>query len=100
MEINSAEVFAIHRAIKISLASNMVKHHQIIIESDSHNAVSWSNNASGGPSNLIFLLNFIRSSSFLGVKISIIHKGRASNVVADALAKQGLKRDADFVAWL
>lgn len=100
MEINSAEVYAIYRAIKITSASSMAKNHQIIIESDSQNAVSWCNDLNGGPWNLNSMLNYIRSSSHLGLKVSITHKGRASNIVADALAKQGLRRDADFVAWL
>lgn len=35
-----------------------------------------------------------------GVNLEIIHKVKITNVVADALAKQGLVRDADFIAWL
>ncbi|XP_056694952.1 uncharacterized protein [Spinacia oleracea] len=100
MEINAAEVFAIHRAIKISLSCFQIQDHSLIIESDSANAVKWCTNKKGGPWNLNFVLNFIRNASGNDSHISITHRGRASNNVADALAKQGLCRDDDFLAWL
>lgn len=100
MEINSAKVFAIHRAIKISSASHRNTACHIIIESDSHNAVSWCNAKEGGPWNLAFILNFIRNSLKEGLGFSIVYRGRESNYVADALAKQGLRRVDNFIAWI
>lgn len=44
MEINLAEVFAIHRAIKIYQNSNVINGRDLIIESDSANAVNWCTN--------------------------------------------------------
>ena len=96
MEINSAEVFAIYRAIKISLSSEEIKSRQLTIESDSAIAVAWSNASNGGPWNL----NFIRNSIKAHLNVQIIHKGRSSNVVANSLAKQGLRRENEFLAWL
>lgn len=100
MEINSAEVLAIHRAIQISLNNMTYKSQEIEIESDSSNAVQWCTKPSGGPWNLSFILNFIRSAPSRGLKLSIHHQRRNSNFVADSLAKQGLHRGSDFVAWL
>lgn len=99
MEINSAKIFAIVRAIKITMSSVKIKHQQIIIESDSLNAVRWCNEECGGPWNLKFPLNFSRNARKSELKISIIHQKRDANMVADSLTKQGLRRDAEFLAW-
>ncbi|XP_048491391.1 uncharacterized protein LOC125492720 [Beta vulgaris subsp. vulgaris] len=100
MQINLAKIFAIHRALKISLSSpEFIKHH-LIVESDSANAVKWCNEKSGGPWNIHFILNFIRNIHSMGLQVTICHCGRASNSVADGLAKQGLARTDDFIAWL
>ena len=98
IEINSAEVLAIFRAIQISTRSANLKSAPLVIESDSRNAVKWCNDDQGGPWNLCFQINFIRNGRRKWLSISIIHKGRESNMVADSLAKQGLHRDADFIA--
>lgn len=100
MEINSAEVWVIHRAINIILSKDEFRRHEVIIESDSLNIVSWCNGNKGGPWNLSFQLNFIRNSLKKWMNISIIHKGRESNFVADSLAKLGIPRLDDFVAWI
>lgn len=100
LEINCAEILAIFRPIQISMASNIIKDSPIIVESDSKNAVRWCNEASGGPWNLGFQLNFIRNARSQWLDVMICHKGRESNMVADTLAKQGLTRDAEFLAWM
>ncbi|XP_010673874.1 uncharacterized protein LOC104890179 [Beta vulgaris subsp. vulgaris] len=74
LEINSAEVFAIFRAIKISINSDRINNHSLIIISDSSNAVQWCNQDSGGPWNLSFMLNFIRNARKQWLSLSIIHK--------------------------
>nr|CCA66180.1 hypothetical protein [Beta vulgaris subsp. vulgaris] len=100
IEINCAEILAIHRAIQISLQSDKTKNANLLLESDSANAVMWCNSESGGPWNMNFQLNFIRSMRKKGLNISITYKGRSSNVVADSLAKQGHHRKSEFIAWL
>nr|CCA66178.1 hypothetical protein [Beta vulgaris subsp. vulgaris] len=100
MEINCAEILAIHRAVKISSAKEELKGAKIILESDSKNAVLWCNSDSGGPWNLNFQLNFIRNTRKGGLDISIVHRSRSANVVADSMAKQGLHRLSEFIAWL
>ena len=100
IEINSAEVLAIFRASQIALGTDFFKSCNLIIESDSVNAVRWCNEDMGGPWNLNFQLNFIRNARRSWLNLKIIHKGRSSNVVADSLAKQGLTRADEFLAWL
>lgn len=59
IEINSAEVLAIFRAIQISMRYENIRSNHLEIESDSMNAVRWCNEDKGGPWNLNFQLNFI-----------------------------------------
>ena len=49
---------------------------------------------------ILFKTNFIRGLLSSTACISLVYKGRESNVVADQLAKQGLSRRDEFVAWL
>ena len=100
MEVNSAEILALHRAFRISSSWDFSNYERVIFESDSFNAVSWCNSESGGPWNLIHHLNFIRNVRKKNPNISITHKSRKSNFVADSLAKQGLHRQSEFIAWL
>lgn len=100
IEINCAEILAIFRAVQISIKCERFKNHPLVIESDSSNAVRWCNDDSGGPWNMNFQLNFIRNARKGGLNLEIIHRSRATNIVADSLAKQGLVRDAEFIAWL
>lgn len=100
IEINCAKFLVIHRAISISLASNATKRCNIILETDSSNAILWCNSESGGPWNMNYHLNFIRNACKRGLKISIIHKRKNANFVADFMAKQGLHRNSEFIAWI
>ncbi|XP_048494429.1 uncharacterized protein LOC125494726 [Beta vulgaris subsp. vulgaris] len=100
IEINSAEVLAIFRAIQICKTFDHLAHHPMTVESDSRNAVEWCNDLNRGPWNLNFQLNSIRNARSLWPELCIVHRKRDSNMVADALAKQGLTRDDEFLAWL
>lgn len=48
VEINSAEVFVIYRAITISISSPAICAQPIIFESDSAKVVKWCNDVVGG----------------------------------------------------
>lgn len=52
-----------------------------------------------GPWNLNFILNYICNALLKENEFNIIHKGRETNFVTDALAKQGLQRRDEFPAW-
>lgn len=79
---------------------DITKNGTLILESDSVNAVNWSNSDVGGPWNMSHHLNFIRNVRKKDLNVQITHKKRESNFVADALAKQGLLRLNEFIAWL
>lgn len=100
MEINSAEILAIFRAVKITSSNKDLKGVKLIIESDSKNAVLWCNSDCGGPWNLNFQLSFIRNARKGGLELMIVHRSRSANVVADSMAKQGLHRKSEFIAWM
>lgn len=91
VEINHAEVLIIHWTLNISLASYLLNVTDLNIESNSSNAGTW---------NLSFHINVIRRILKSRARISLIYKERESDIVADTLAKQGLRRLDDFVAWL
>lgn len=100
MEINHAETYAIYRALNISSGIEMIQNGKLIVESDSSNAVQWGNEGNNGPWNLNFIINFIRSTMKTGHGVEIIYKRRESNMVADSLAKRGLTRQDEFIAWM
>ncbi|XP_010670879.1 uncharacterized protein LOC104887825 [Beta vulgaris subsp. vulgaris] len=100
MEINTAEIFAIHKAMKICKDFNHLHGKKFIVESDSKNAVAWCKEKFGGPWNIQFILNYIRNISSPELQFEICHRGRSSNSVSDGLAKLGLSRQDDFLAWL
>lgn len=83
MEINHVDIFAIHRALKISPVIENARNSKIIVELDSPNAVSWCTGENNGPWNLTFIINFIRNTMKEGLGVEIVHKSRESNVVAD-----------------
>jgi ribonuclease HI len=100
LDSNIAELRAIVKAIELS-ASNCLFHHQhLIIESDSVNAISWMNKPHNRPwkhHNLFSSVN--RLKAYFG-SITFSHIFRESNCMADCMAKQGVQRSSDFVAWL
>ena len=100
MEINTTEIFAIHKALKICKDFPNLQGKKFIVESDSKNVVAWCKEKSGGPWNIQFILNYIRNISSSELQFEICHRGREWNSVADGLAKLGLSRQDDFLAWL
>lgn len=102
MMIDSAEVWAIHRAINIIIhnKTNEYRQQSVVIKSDSSNVVSWCNGENGGPWNLNLSLNFIKNVLRKSMNITLVRKGRDLNIDADTLAKQGFHRAYDFIAWL
>lgn len=89
-DINTAEVLAIQKAIEVSKMKEWVNHLNMIIESDSQNAVTWCNTDEGRPWNVSFALNQIRSWRRGTMGVEIRHQGRETNGVADTMAKQGV----------
>lgn len=100
MDSNSASILAIHRAIQITINNPNFSSQQVIIESDSMEAVRWCISKSGGPDNMQFILRFIRSSLEKGRKITISHEKRSSQIVTEHLEVMKFNRRSEFVAWM
>lgn len=62
--------------------------------------LNWCNQVSGGRWNLKFIINFIRGKTKKSPSITIFHKSRATNTVADSLTKQEFSKRDEFIAWL
>jgi ribonuclease HI len=100
LDSNVAELRAVVKAIEL-LASNCFLHHKyIIIESDSANVISWMNNLHNRPwiHHKLFSSAQRLASGF--DSITYTYSYQKSNHMADHLAKQGVHRISDFVAWL
>ena len=52
-----------------------------------------------GAWNIQFILDYIRNISSSELQFEVCYRGRESNSVADGLAKLGLSRQDDFIAW-
>lgn len=100
LDSNFAELRAIVKAIDLS-ASNCHLHHQhLIIESDSVNAIRWMNNPLSRHWKHHNLFSYVNRLKAYFVSITFSHIFRESNCMADGLAKQGVRRSSEFVAWL
>ena len=101
IDSNLAEVIAIRKALQLSTLNPDLLNVNITIESDSTNAVAWINhNLESSPWKMHTELCLIENLLAAHQHTSIVHSFRENNFMADALAKQGLHRDSDFIAWL
>jgi ribonuclease HI len=90
LDSNIAELRAVIKAIELSASNCFLHHKHIIIESDSANVISWMNKLFSSAKRLASCFD----------SITYTHSYRESNHMADHLAKQGVHRISDFVAWL
>ena len=100
LDSNIAELRVIVKAIKLSVSNYLLHHHHLIIESDYVNVIRWMNNPLSRPYKHHNLFSFVnRLKAYFG-SITFSHIFRESNCMADYLAKQGVRRSSEFVAWL
>ena len=69
------------------------------MESDSLNAISWVSSSAVIPWRFQFYLNEIRALAS-SIQVKFQHVGRLANGFADLLAKQGLDRSSNLVAFI
>jgi len=100
LDSNVAELRAVVKAIELSASNCFLHHKHIIIESDSANVISWMNNPHNRPWIHHKLFSSTQRLASCFDSISYTHSYRESNHMADHLAKQGVHRISDFVAWL
>ena len=82
------------------IVEDVLHHQHLIIESDSVNVIRWMNNPlshSWKHHNLFSFVN--RLKAYFG-SITFSHIFRESNCMANDLAKQGVRRPSEFVAWI
>ena len=76
------------------------KKRYIIIESDSMNAILWANFYLLVPWRMKLISNQIEKLKSMVKGVSFVHIFREANFAADSLAKAGISRSLDLVAWL
>ena len=82
-ESNEAKVLAILEALRIF---SFTLKENLIVESDSSNAIRWASKAERGPWRLQYYFNEIKALSF-SIKVSLSHIYRSANFMANSLAK-------------
>jgi len=100
LDSNVAELRAVVKAIELSASNCFLHHKHIIIESDSANVISWMNNPHNRPWIHHKLFSSAQRLASCFDSITYTHSYRESNHMEDHLAKQGVHRISDFVAWL
>jgi ribonuclease HI len=96
---NEAEFLAIAFALEMCLDRTDCLDMDLIVESDSKNALAWVNNASLCPWGLRFVHNKLKNILMVLKKVLFIHICRESNQEADALAKRGSLLQGRELAW-
>ena len=94
-----AELMAIDKASGLFLSNPMLRGHSIEIVSDCLNAVEWINGDNVGSIDHINLIYGIRDALRIHGRAKICCCPRASNSIADALAKRGALEGGDFCHW-
>lgn len=98
LDHNSALISAIHRAVQISLNNVQFKSQPTCIVSSSYQAKQWCI-SNGGPSNLSFILNFIKSSHTRGLVTSFETIPDCEEKVNNMLYLEGISGFSDVVVW-
>ena len=97
MESNEAEVLAILEVVRIFASSSF--NSRLEVESDSLNAISWVSSSAVIPWRFQFYLNEIRALAS-SIQVKFRHVGRSANGFANLLAKQGVDRSSNSVAFI
>ena len=97
---NFVEFMAIKEGLSLFSSSTWAQSHNLIIESDSKNAILWAKSHLLVPWRMKLISNQIEALKFRVKGVSFVHIFREANSVADSLAKAGISRSSDLVAWL
>lgn len=96
---NEAEFMAIVFALELSLQQNWIMEKEIIVESDSKNALSWVKKREECPWELTFFGNKLGNILKI-LKVTFEHKNWKANDIADSLAKEGAHMEGRWIMWL
>ena len=97
---NLAEFMAVINALFYVVNANFDLLPDIILENDSKAVISWVNNVLDSPWKYNNLFNKLQNLCLGLGKISFVHIFREANHFADFVAKTGVHRTSDLVAWL
>ena len=100
LDSNVAELKAVVKAIELSASNYRLHHKHIIIECDSATVIRWMNNPHNRPWLHHNLFSSIQRLASCFGSLTFTHSFRESNHMADHMAKQGVFRNTEFVAWL
>ena len=95
----AAIVSATHRALQISLNNATIKSQLIRVVSSAWQVIQWCSSPEGDPSNLSFILNFIRSMHTRGMATSFGFLNGCGKNGDRMLSLKGLSRFSDVVVW-
>ncbi|EOY13353.1 Uncharacterized protein TCM_031897 [Theobroma cacao] len=95
---NLAEFKAIHEGLKFFLTSPWASSHNLVIERDSSNGISWVKDHKKVPWRMKNLSTAIEVYLHKYTRISFNHVKREANTIADGLSKAGVIRNSNFKA--
>ncbi|KAK2643836.1 hypothetical protein Ddye_019031 [Dipteronia dyeriana] len=98
-DVITAEILVIAKACELCISQMELIGRSIVINSDSRAAVSWINNEDLGNINFSHLIYDIRNILLCLGKTTFEFSSRASNSLADTLAKQGSAGEGDVLVW-
>jgi len=99
LDSNIAELRAVVKAVELSASNCLLHHKHITIKSDSANVISWMHNSHNRPWMHRELFSTVQRLTRFFSSITFSHVYRESNSLADCMAKQGVRRSSDFIAW-
>lgn len=73
---------------------------EIILESDSKNALSWVNREEECPWKMRFYYNKLKNIMFVLQSVTFVHINRETNDTVDALAKEDSHSESPWLVWL
>ncbi|KAK1584572.1 hypothetical protein Q3G72_034127 [Acer saccharum] len=99
MERSLAELLAIQKACQLCVSNDSLRRSCINFESDSLEVVGWLKNEDFGNLSRVEVIYDIRASLRMLNIPTLGFVPRASNSVADSLAKRGVALDGENVVW-
>ena len=99
VDSNLAELLAVREALQLFVTSHWASSHKLIIESDSSNVVKWMSNPSDAPWRMKKYIGRMDICKQQLLSCDFILIPREGNDMADELAKAGVDRQHDLVAF-
>ncbi|KAK3227606.1 hypothetical protein Dsin_007468 [Dipteronia sinensis] len=99
MDSNTAELWAIKKAVQLCSDNPELRGREVKVVSDSKVAVSWVNDKDFGSLAHVNAIYNIRCCCSSFGNLEVTYDSRAFNSFVDSLAKMGSSMVGDFVVW-